>query len=130
MIRNKWLSIFAGVLAVAAACFLGIALYIFINSRSGLENGAAGNHADANENVTAQEAAGADGAAAGENDAGAGPDTEVEAVSDGEKAADDGNAPSEDVPTIPILQVEYGHEEGDNGGCTMDYSRVSLRNGT
>ena len=34
MIRNKWLSIFAGVLAVAAACFLGIALYIFINPGS------------------------------------------------------------------------------------------------
>ena len=61
MIRDKWLSIFAGVLAVAAACFLGIALYIFMNPGSGSENGQAGNEADANENVTAQAAAGAHG---------------------------------------------------------------------
>ena len=114
MIHNKWLSIFAGVLAVAAACFLGIALYIFINPGSVSENGAAGNLADANENVTAQEAAaGADVTAAGETDAGA-------------EAA----RAEADVPTIPILQVENVHEEGDNGGCTMDYSRVSLSNGT
>ena len=62
MIHNKWLSIFAGVLAVAAACFLGIALYIFMNPGSGSENGAAGDLA--NENVTAQEIAGADAEAA------------------------------------------------------------------
>ena len=131
MIRNKWLSIFAGVLAVVAACFLGIALYIFINPGSVSENGAAGNQADANENVTAQEAAaGADVTAAGEIDAGAGADTEAEVIADGEKAADDGSVPGENAPTIPILQVENVHEEGDNGGCTMDYSRVSLGNGT
>ena len=130
MIRNKWLSIFAGVLAVAAACFLGIALYIFINQGSGSENGATGDLANANENVTAQEIAGADAEAAVENDAGAGADTEAEVIADGEKAADDGSALGEDVPAIPILQVENVHEEGDNGGCTMDYSRVSLGNGT
>ena len=131
MIRNKWLSIFAGVLAVAAACFLGIALYIFINQGSGSENGEAGNQADANENITAQEAAaGADVTAAGENDAWAGADTETEVIADGEKATDEASVPGEDVPAIPILQVENVHEEGDNGGCTMDYSRVSLGNGT
>ena len=72
MIRDKWLSIFAGVLAVAAACFLGIALYIFINSGSGSENGAAGNQADVNEIVTTQAATGADVTAAGETNAGRG----------------------------------------------------------
>ena len=131
MIRGKWLSIFAGVLAVVSACFLGIALYIFINSRSGSENSAAGDLANANENVTAQEAAaGADVTAAGETNAGAGADTEAEVIADGEKAADDGSVPGEDVPSIPILQIENVHEEGDNGGCTMDFSRVSLGNGT
>ena len=128
--KGKGLSIFAGVLAVVAACFLGIALYVFINSGSGSENGAAGNQADANANVTAQAAAGADVTAAGENDAGAAADAEAEVIADGEKAADDGTASGEDVPTIPILQVKNVHEEGDNGGCTMDYSRVSLGNGT
>ena len=131
MIRNKWLSIFAGVLAVVAACFLGVALYIFINPGSVSENGAAGNQADANENVTAQEAAaGADVTTAGETSAGVGADTEADVIADGEKAADDGSVPGENAPTIPILQVENVHEEGDNGGCTMDYSRVSLGNGT
>ena len=61
MIRNKWLSIFAGVLAVVAACFLGIALYIFITPGSVSENGAAGVLADSNENVRKQhDTAGAD----------------------------------------------------------------------
>ena len=82
--RRKGLSVFAGVLAVVAACFLGIALYIFINTRSVSENGAAGDFVDANENVSAQAAAGADVTAAGENDAGAGADTEAEVVADGE----------------------------------------------
>ena len=126
MIRDKWLSIFAGALAVVAACFLGIALYIFINSGSVSENGAAGNQADANENVTAQEAAaGADVTAAGETDAGAGADTEAEVIADGEKAADDESAPGEDVPTIPILQVENVHEEGDG---VVSWGRFFSRN--
>lgn len=62
-----------------------------MNPGSASENGAAANQADANENVTAQEAAaGADVTAAGETDAGAGADTEAGDVADGEKAADDG----------------------------------------
>ena len=125
MIRDKWLSIFAGVLAVAAACFLGIALYIFINSGSGSENGAAGNQADVNEIVTTQAATGADVTAAGETDAGAGADTEAEVIADGEKAADDESAPGEDVPTIPILQVENVHEEGDG---VVSWGRFFSRN--
>lgn len=126
MIRDKWLSIFAGVLAVAAACFLGIALYIFINSGSGSENGAAGNHADTNENVTAQgAAAGADVTAAGENDAGAGADTEAEVIADGEKSTDDGSVPGEDVPVIPILQVENVHEDADG---VVSWGRFFSRN--
>jgi hypothetical protein len=109
---GKGLSIFAGVLAVAAACFLGIALYIFINPGSVSENGAAGDLAETNENVTAQEVTGAD-VAAGENDAAAGADTEAEVIADGEKSTDDGSVPGEDVPVIPILQVENVHEDAD-----------------
>ena len=96
-----------------------------MNPGSGSENGAAGDLANANENVTAQEIAGADAEAAVENDAGAGADTEAEVIADGEKAADDESAPGEDVPTIPILQVENVHEEGDG---VVSWGRFFSRN--
>ena len=137
---GKGLAVFATVLAVVAASFLGIALYFFIQPGAVSKNDAAGNQGNVEETMTAQTATYADAAAVNEGEA---VSEEAQAATgkaqttsdEGEGAqtgANDGEgaAAEEAVPSIPILQVEDVHEEGDNGGCTLDYSRVSLGNGT
>ena len=145
---GKGLTVFATVLAVVAASFLGIALYFFIQPGAVSKNDAAGksgdadatgqtaNYADAADTADAADAANA--AAANEGEA---VSEEVQAAAGKAQTAQDegaqtgagdgeGAAAEKAVPSTPILQVEDVHEEGANGGCTLDYSRVSLGSGT